>query len=207
LFDQPNAKHMNAYRLLLYMPLFAIVITACSSPKYKNPHVKIKTTYGVIEAELYPDSAPKSVAAFLRYVDSGYYNNTSFYRVLNDENQATGVAHSQLIQGGLFGTNDQLSDRLPPIPHETTQQTGLHHELGTLSLARQEPGTAGTEFFICVEAQPGFDFGGSNNSDGQGYAAFGKVVEGMDVVRKIQARPTNGEMFKSPIAIVEIKRL
>lgn len=185
----------------------AIGLVACSSPKYKNPHVKIKTTYGTIEAELYPDQAPKSVAAFLSYVDSGYYNNTSFYRVLNDENQATGVPHSQLIQGGLWGTNDKLSKSVQPIPHETTQQTGLHHEDGTLSLARREPGTAGTEFFICIGTQPGYDFGGSNDPDGQGYAAFGKVIRGMDIVAKIHHFPTKEELFDPPIEIINIKRL
>ena len=198
---------MLTYRLYLYLLPGIISLLACSSPVYKNPHIKIKTQYGTIEAELYPDKAPKSVAAFLRYVDSGYYRNTSFYRVLNDENQATGVAHSQLIQGGLYGTNSELSGKLPPIPHETTQQTGLHHEDGTLSLARREPGTAGTEFFICVGLQPGYDYGGGNDPDGQGYAAFGKVVEGMDVVHKIHRLPCNGELFKPPVEIVSIKRL
>lgn len=198
---------MINYRLHLFLLSGILNLFACSRPQYKNPHIKIKTQYGIIEAELYPDQAPKSVAAILRYIDSGYYKNTSFYRVLNDENQATGVPHSQLIQGGLFGTNDKLSGKLPPIPHETTKQTGLHHEDGTLSLARREPGTAGTEFFICVGAQPGYDYGGGNDPDGQGYAAFGKVVKGMDVVYKIQARPTEGEMLKAPVAILEIKRL
>ena len=192
---------------LRFSCLLVMAIAACSTPKYKNPHVRIKTTYGTIEAELYPDKAPKSVAAFLSYVDSGYYNNTSFYRVLNDENQATGVPHSQLIQGGLWGTNDKLSKTVQPIPHETTQQTGLHHEDGTLSLARREPGTAGTEFFICIGDQPGYDYGGRNDPDGQGYAAFGKVVKGMDIVAKIHQFPTNEELFNPPIKIVSIKRL
>lgn len=198
---------MRNYRLLIYLLLSIAGMAACSSPQYKNPHIKIKTRYGVIEAELYPDKAPKSVAAFLKYVDSGYYHNTSFYRVLNDENQATGVPHSQLIQGGLYGTNDQLSSKLPPIPHETTRQTGLHHEDGTLSLARREPGTAGTEFFICIGPQPGYDYGGSNGPDGQGYAAFGKVLKGMDLVEKIQHFPANGELFDPKIEIVDIERL
>lgn len=198
---------MHIYRPYLYLLTGIISLFACSTPKYTNPHVKIETTYGTIEAELYPDKAPKSVAAFLRYVDSGYYRHTYFYRVLNDENQATGVPHSQLIQGGLYGTNNELSGKLPLIPHETTLQTGLHHEDGTLSLARREPGTAGTEFFICVGPQPGYDYGGGNDPDGQGYAAFGKVVRGMDVVTKIHHLPTIEEFFKAPVAIVEIKRL
>ena len=196
-----------AYLNFYFLLAAAISLIACATPKYKNPHVKIRTAYGTIEAELYPDQAPKSVAAFLSYVDSGFYNNASFYRVLNDENQATGVPHSQLIQGGLWGTNDNRSKTVQPIPHETTQQTGLHHQNGTLSLARREPGTAGTEFFICIGAQPGYDYGGSNDPDGQGYAAFGKVTKGMDIVTKIHRFPTNEELFNPPIKIIAIERL
>jgi len=96
---------------------------------------------------------------------------------------------------------------VPGVPHETTQQTHLQHKNGTISLARSEPGTATTEFFICVGDQPGFDFGGDNNPDGQGYAAFGKVVRGMNIVRNIYARPENNQSFDPPVAIYDITRL
>ncbi|MES2774588.1 MAG: peptidylprolyl isomerase [Bacteroidota bacterium] len=183
--------------------LFAFA--GCNSPKTGNPHVEIQTQYGDIELELYPAQASKSVAAFLSYVDSGWYQKSSFYRALNRENQPTGAAEAALIQGGTWAGNDR--PQVPGIPHETTKQTGLFHKDGTLSLARKEPGSASTEFFICIDDQPGFDYGGDNNGDGQGYAAFGKVVKGMDVVRRIHRQPVNGELFEPKIFIRDIVRL
>ncbi len=183
------------------------LLVACSPPKYKNPHVKIQTRLGNIEVELYPDKAPKSVAAFLSYVDFGYYKNTSFYRVLNLDNQPSGSYKAELIQGGLWRTNYKKSANLKGIPHETTQQTGILHKDGIISLARQEPGSATTEFFICIGNQPGFDYGGENNPDKQGYAAFGKVVKGMDVVKSIYRQPENDEAFDPPVDIYNIVRL
>lgn len=183
------------------------LIAACSSPKYKNPHILIETKYGDIEAELYPQQAPKSVAAFLSYVDSGYYNNASFYRVLRDDEQPSNAQKSELIQGGLWKTNYQLSAKTPGIPHESTNQTKILHKDGILSLARQAPGTANTEFFICVGDQPGLNYGGANNADGQGYAAFGKVVKGMNVVHSIYNAPEEDGEFDPLIYIYKIKRL
>ena len=186
---------------------FLLVLISCSSNKYKNPHIEIQTRLGDIEVELYADKAPKSVAAFLSYVDSGFYKNSSFYRVLNDENQPSNAPKSELIQGGIWKTNYKKSSTLPGIPHETTKQTGILHKDGVISLARQEPGTATTEFFICLGDQPGFDFGGENNADKQGYAAFGKVVKGMDIVRQIYRRPEEDQAFAPPVDIYNIVRL
>lgn len=187
--------------------IFAVLLFACSSPKYKYPHVVISTGFGDIEAEIYTDKAPKTAGAFLSYVDSGFYNRTYFYRVLNTDNQPSNAAKAKLIQGGLWKTNAEKSLALPGIPHETTQQTGIRHTNGVLSMARQAPGTATTEFFICVGNQPGFDFGGENNPDKQGYAAFGKVVKGMDVVNKIYNQPEQDQSFVPPVAIISIKIL
>ena len=183
------------------------VLFACSSPEYKNPHIKIKTRLGNIEVELYPDKAPKTVAAFLSYVDSGYYKNASFYRILNLDNQQSDAVKAELIQGGLWRTNNKKSENLKGIPHETTQQTGILHKDGVISLARLEPGSATTEFFICIGNQPGFDFGGENNPDKQGYAAFGKVVKGLDVVRSIYRQPEDDQAFDPPVDIYDIVRL
>ncbi|MEP6845727.1 MAG: peptidylprolyl isomerase [Panacibacter sp.] len=179
----------------------------CSAPDYKNPHVQIQTKFGEIEIELYPDHAPKTSAAFLSYIDSGYYKNASFYRVLTDENQPSNAPKSELIQGGIWKTNYKLAVAIPGIPHEPTNQTKILHKNGVISLARAEPGTAGAEFFICVGDQPGFDYGGNNNADGLGYAAFGKVVKGMDVVRSIYHAPEYDQVLDPPIAIFNIKRL
>ena len=185
--------------------LFAL--SACYSPKSANPHIEIQTQYGDIELELYPQQAPKSVTAFLSYVDSGYYKNTSFYRALNDQNQPMGAAETQLIQGGLWGTDEKKGRQIPTIPHETTKQTGIMHNDGTISLARQAPGTASTEFFICIGSQPRFDYGGVTHADSVGYAAFGKVVKGMDIVKKIHRQPIKSELFYPHIFIRDIVRL
>jgi peptidyl-prolyl cis-trans isomerase A (cyclophilin A) len=188
-----------------YLAIVVCFCISCSQKKYKNPHVEIQTKFGNIEVELYPDNAPKSVAAFLSYVDSGYYKNTSFYRALNDDNQPTGNTETAILQGGTWQTKPAI--KLPGIPHESTLQTKLTHKDGTISLARQAPGTASTEFFICIGDQKGFDYGGSNNPDGQGYAAFGQVVKGMDLVKQFYRHPTNDDQLQQPIDILNIVRL
>ncbi|MFA6060118.1 MAG: peptidylprolyl isomerase [Taibaiella sp.] len=169
--------------------------------------VVIETRFGDIEAELYPEKAPATVAAFLRNIDSGYYQNTSFYRILRDDNQVTGTLHSHLIQGGLWQTKPELVQGLPLIPHEPTNKTGLHHVAGALSMARNTPGTANSEFFICLKEEPGFDYGGENNPDGAGYAVFGKIISGMKTVEKIYRQPEQEQQFVPPVIIVDIKRL
>ncbi|MGB8192665.1 MAG: peptidylprolyl isomerase [Chitinophagaceae bacterium] len=179
---------------------------ACSSPEYKNPHVEIRTSHGDIEVELYPDKAPKSVAAFLSYVDAGLYKDGSFYRVLNMDNQPSNAPKAEVVQGGIWRKKDK-PENIPGIPHESTKQTGIFHKTGVLSFARLEPGSARTEFFICIEDQPGFDHGGDNNPDGQGYAAFGRVFNGLDIVRKIYSQPENEQYFNKPVAIYNIVRL
>lgn len=170
-------------------------------------HIVIETKFGDIEAELYPEKAPATVSAFLRNVDAGHYRNTSFYRILRDDNQVTGAPHSYLIQGGLWQSNPALEQKLPLIPHEPTNKSGLHHEAGSLSMARNAPGTAGSEFFICLKDQTGFDYGGENNPDGAGYAVFGKVVSGMETVQKIYQQPQYEQEFTPAVTILDIKRL
>jgi Peptidyl-prolyl cis-trans isomerase (rotamase) - cyclophilin family len=182
-------------------------IFSCSHPTYKNPHVIIETNFGNIEVELYPEKAPKSVHAFLSYVDSGLYKNCSFYRVLKEENQPSAAFKTELIQGGIWQTNYKKGIALPHIPHEPTNVTGLLHTNGTISLARTAPGTASSEFFICVGDQHDYDYGGRANPDGQGYAAFGKVFKGMDVVKEIHHQPEDGESFYPPIEINNIVRV
>jgi len=191
--------------------IYAIIVivllhTACK-PSYPNPHVLIETSAGDIELEVYPDKAPKTAGAFLQYVDSGFYTNTSFYRILNDDNQPSNAPKTNLIQGGLWRTKYKKAATIPGVTHETTQQTGLRHTSGTISLARTTPGSAAAEFFICIGDQPGLDFGGENNADGQGYAAFGRVVKGMNIVNNIYRRPEEDQYFRPPVAIYGIKRL
>lgn len=188
--------------------LFAIVFfISCTQTKYTQPTVKIETHFGDIIVELYPDKAPKTVAAFLSYVDSGLYKGSSFYRVLKEEDQPSSAFRSELIQGGMWQTKNQQQAKLPGIPHETTKQTGILHKDGVISLARIIPGSASSEFFIVVGDQKAYDYGGDANSDGQGFAAFGKVIKGMEVVRQIHSQPDNETSFLPPIEIMNIVRL
>ncbi|GAO42460.1 peptidylprolyl isomerase [Flavihumibacter petaseus] len=170
-----------------------------------NPRISIETPDGKIIIELFADKAPKTVAAFLALVDAGRYENTSFYRALTVTNQPSNAPKAELLQGGLWNRRKKRPT-LPAIPHESTATTGIHHETGTISLARNEPGTGTSEFFICLTTQPGLDFGGVNNSDGQGYAAFGKVVEGMEVVYKIYQKPEEDQYLDPPVPIFNISR-
>lgn len=194
-------------RAVLSGYIFILFFASCSHPKYKNPHVLIETNFGDIEVELYPGKAPKSVSAFLSYVDSGFYKKSSFYRVLKEENQPSASFKSELIQGGIWQTNYKKGVSLPGIPHEPTNKTGILHTNGTISLARTTPGTASSEFFICVGDQPAYNYGGDANPDRQGFAAFGKVFKGMDVVRKIHQQPDNEESLYPPVEISDIKRI
>ncbi|MDO9375675.1 MAG: peptidylprolyl isomerase [Ferruginibacter sp.] len=190
---------------ILLVLITCLLFLGCSPPGGSNPQLLINTNYGEIEVEVYPAKAPKTVAAFLSYVDSGFYTNTSFYRVVLAEGMST-AANVGLIQGGIWQTNDKQHPNVPGILHESTKQTGLSHTTGTLSLARTTPGTANTEFFICIGDQTQFDAGNSNPRDGEGFAAFGKVIKGMQVVRTIQQQKKDGESFTQKIIIREIRR-
>jgi peptidyl-prolyl cis-trans isomerase A (cyclophilin A) len=190
---------------ILFMVIIAVSLLGGCGHNYTDPHIEIQTKLGDIEVELYPDKAPKTTAAILSYIKAGYYRNSSFYRVLNNDNQPSNAPKAELIQGGLY--RSKANPALTGIPHETTQQTGILHKEGTISLARLQPGTATSEFFICIGDQPGFDYGGENNADKQGYAAFGKVVKGMDIVRKIYNQPEDGQSFDPPVPIFNIVQL
>lgn len=199
-------KKSSLRNLLVFLTLF-VSFSACQQKQDPNkPRIEIQTSKGEILIELYPQRAPKTVAAFLSYVDSGYYYNSNFYRALTMDNQPSNAPKTELIQGGIWKTNNKLAVRIPGIPHESTEQTKLLHDEGVLSLARAEPGTAGTEFFICLSKQPGLDHGGENVPDRQGYATFGKVVKGMAVVRKISRQNENDQYFSPPVAIYNIVR-
>ena len=169
----------------------------------KNPVLLIKTEYGDITAELYADKAPLTVANFLRYITEKKVRNPTFYRVVRTEpdNQPDKSVKIQVLQGGLTDVPDH---ELPTIKHETTEMTGIRHQDGVLSMARDEPGTATHHFSICIGDQPALDFAGKRNPDGQGFAAFGKVTKGMDVVKKIHQQPAEGQYLKPTIKMLEV---
>ena len=191
---------------LIYLFLLSVLIT-CKEPTNSGiPHVVIETKYGEIELELYADKAPATVAAFLSYVDSGFYENTSFYRVLNVNNQPSNAPKTEILQGGLWRTKNEKARSITGIPHESTGKTGIKHRDGVISVARLAPGTAGSEFFICIDDQPGLDEGGENVEDKLGYAAFGKVIKGMNIVRKIYMQNDRNQYLDPPVAIYNVRR-
>jgi peptidyl-prolyl cis-trans isomerase A (cyclophilin A) len=195
----------------MFKKLFAfcliILLWSCKDPSKEGlPHIIIETGYGEIEIELYTDKAPLTANAFLAYIDSGYYNQCNFYRVLNMYNQPSNAPKAFLIQGGIWKSNNELAQSLQGIPHEPTNKTGILHKEGTISMARNEPGSAGPEFFIMVEDETGFDFGGENMADGLGFAAFGSVVKGMPIVRKIHNLKEANQYLQPPLYINKIRR-
>ncbi len=161
--------------------------------------VRLTTTLGAIDIEVYVAKAPITASNFLRYVDENRYQSGQFYRVVTPRNQATNPVKIDVIQGGL-SFSDEHPLALPAIPHETTAMTGVKHLDGVVSMARDKPGSASSEWFICIGDQPALDFGGQRNPDGQGFAAFGRVINGMDIVRQIQAGEEKDQMLLSPVA-------
>ncbi len=173
----------------------------------QNPTIIIKTELGNINAELYINQAPKTVANFLSYIKTNSYQNASFYRTVRQDNQTNNplpfTVPIEVIQGGL-GMQDHPKKQ-EPINIETTQSTKLSHQNGTLSMSRLEPNSAHSEFFICINDQPELDYGGKRNPDGHGFAAFGRVTSGMDIVKQIQQSPSEGQSLTPPISIKSIE--
>lgn len=168
-------------------------------------NVRIKTEVGDIVVEVYVDKAPKTVANFLRYVDGGFYDGGSFYRTVREDNEVRKDVPIEVIQAGVHPWKER--NVFSPIPLERTSVTGLHHKSGTISMARTSPDSATSPFFICLRDLPSLDFGGRRNPDGQGFAAFGQVIEGMDVVRRINAMRAEGQAIMPPIRILRIVRV
>ena len=161
--------------------------------------VRIKTELGVIEIDVFDGRVPASAAYFLADVRSGLFDGTSFFRIVTLANQdAEPHRRIEVIQGGL---KHETTDLPPVIPHETTAMTGLKHLKGTVSLARFAPGAVYHSFFICLRDEPALDIGGARHPDGLGFAAFGRVAEGFDVVQRIYARAEASEHLTNEIAI------
>jgi peptidyl-prolyl cis-trans isomerase A (cyclophilin A) len=167
------------------------------------PRVLIKTELGDITVEVDPGRASVTAANFLRYVDAGLYDGSTFHRTVTPANQPNDAVRIEVIQGGQLPEDKEF----PAIGHETTAETGLKHLDGAISMARAKPGTAASSFFICVNDQAELDYGGKRNPDGQGFAVFGRVILGMDVVRAIQARPARGQQLDPPVKIISVRRI
>ena len=198
--------------ILSSLVLLSGVFPAFSAPE-KTIDVVIATDLGNIDLRLYPDRAPITVKNFLRNMDAGIYQGGQFYRAVRQDNQRPAKTTITLIQGG---RNPAVAP-LPPIPHETTEMTGISHQNGVISMARLAPGTASSEFFICIGNNSALDFGSDRNPDKQGYATFGVVTVGMEIVMQIQNQPTNvplqdpnspvkGQIMEKPVKIINITR-
>ncbi|MDW7761663.1 MAG: peptidylprolyl isomerase [Acidobacteriota bacterium] len=189
------------------MKLLMLVLAVClpipASVPPDNPRVLMHTEAGDIVIEIDAEAAPVTAANFLRYVDAGLYDGTVFHRTVTAANQPNDAVRIEVLQGGMVSRESSF----PPIEHETTEQTGLRHCDGAVSMARLTPGTAASSFFICVGEQPELDFGGRRNGDGQGFAAFGRVIEGMEIVRTIHAAPADGQRLLPPVRILSIARI
>jgi len=169
------------------------------APLTDKPRVLIQTAIGDIEVELDAEHAPETTKNFLRYVLEGLYSDGVFFRTVTATNQAEDAIKIAVIQGRADPARE--SESFPPIALERTCDTGLKHLDGAISMARSGPDSATHQFFICVGDQPELDYGGKRNPDGQGFAAFGRVVEGMDVVRRIHASPAEGQLLIPPVGI------
>jgi peptidyl-prolyl cis-trans isomerase A (cyclophilin A) len=171
--------------------------------------VKLTTELGDIVIDLYPDRAPITVANWLRYVDNKRYDNSTFYRAA----RAKGDIDYGVIQGGLENNPAKI---FAPIKLEPTSKTGLKHLDGSISMGRTTPNSATSDFFICVGDSPYLDADPSKPGDNLGYATFGRVVEGMDVVKKILNSPTSptlgtgamkGQMLAPRIKLATARRV
>ncbi|MDB5313686.1 MAG: ppiA [Gemmataceae bacterium] len=170
----------------------------------KVVRVLVTTDAGDIEVELDAAKAPQTVANFLKYVDGKFYDGGRFHRTVTPANQPENKVKIEVVQAGI--NPERAKDEFPAIKLERTKETRVSHKDGTISMARDGPDTATSDFFICVGDQPELDFGGKRNPDGQGFAAFGRVVKGMDVVKKIQQAPADGQTLKPPVKILTVAR-
>jgi peptidyl-prolyl cis-trans isomerase A (cyclophilin A) len=191
--------------LALALVLLALGPAPQVSSSPTTARVLIQTTRGDIVVEVDPARAPVTAKNFLRYVDARLYDGARFHRTVRLGNQPGQTVRIQVIQAGLGAARARRG--FPPIPLERTSVTGLRHLDGALSMARDGPDTATSDFFICIGDQPSLDYGGQRNPDGQGFAAFGRVVKGMPVVRRIQGAPADGQNLTPPIVIRSMRRL
>ena len=172
-----------------------------------EPGVVVRTRLGDFVIRLESRRAPLTSANFLRYAEAGKYDGGTFFRATRPPGAPD--------QGTLVGAANPRAHPFPPIAHESTTATGLRHLAGAVSLGRFAPGSATSDFFICLAATPAFDAHPGAAGDNQGFAVFGQVVQGMSVVRRIHALPTNGrspyadqqgQWLTKPVEIVSMKR-
>ena len=200
-------------RALAILILSGVAALATLHAQAKPVRVLVQTELGDIVLEVDQQRAPVTAANFLRYVDAGHYNGGTWHRTVKMDNQPESPVKIEVIQAGVSA--EFAKSGFPPIALERTSVTGLAHKDGAISMARGTPDSATSGWFICINDQPSLDFGGARNPDGQGFAAFGRVIKGMDVVRKIQNAPssanrttnTEAQRLTPPIRIIKVARV
>lgn len=163
--------------------------------------VVLQTQLGAIELDIDSQRAPATAANFLQYVRDGAYTGGIFHRTVTPSNQPDNKIRIEVVQASI----KPGAALHPPIKLERTSSTGLRHVNGAISMARDGPDSATGDFFICIGAQPELDFGGKRNPDGQGFAAFGRVVRGMEVVKRIQQSRAEGQKLTPAVTILNAK--
>ena len=195
--------------LLTGVVTFGAVVAAQTA----TVRVRVQTELGDIVLEVDQAKAPATAANFLRYVDAGHFDGGEWHRTVKMDNQPESTIKIEVIQAGV--NPNRAKEGFAAIALERTNKSGLRHKDGVVSMARGGPDSATSGWFICINDQPSLDFGGMRNPDGQGFGAFGRVVSGMDVVRKIQAAPssatrttnTDAQRLTPPIKILKVSRI
>jgi peptidyl-prolyl cis-trans isomerase A (cyclophilin A) len=202
----PVAKVALDWFTMLKLSTFAaLLLFATAGGAQTLPRVLVTTTAGEIELEIDSVRAPNTAKNFLRYVDDGFYNNGRFHRTVTMANQPNNAVKIEVIQAG--PDPSRRGQGHAAIPLERTSVTGMSHKDGVVSMARGGADSATSDFFICIGDQLSLDFGGARNADGQGFAAFGRVLRGMDVVKKIQQSPANAQTLMPAVQITSAKRV
>ncbi len=171
--------------------------------------VRVETAFGSVDLAIDTKNAPITAANFLKYVDGGFYDGGRVHRATRADNYKPNLPNRPLLEIIQADINPaRAADRFPSIPLERTSKTGLTHVVGTVSMPRgQDPDSARSGFVIHLNDQPSLDHGGMRFDDGQGTAAFGRVVAGLDVARRIQQQPVKEQALDPPIAIASIRRV
>jgi peptidyl-prolyl cis-trans isomerase A (cyclophilin A) len=186
------------------------LLVALLIPQPAPVRVVFETTMGEIVIEVDVAKAPITSANFLSYVDGGWYDDGRFHRTVRPDTETNTKHPIQVVQASRRRTARGEGPAFPPVVLERTRDTGLTHVDGAASMARVagQPDSGASDFFITIGAQPSLDFGGARNEDGQGFAVFGRVVTGMDVVKAIQAAPVRAgsQTLTPPISIVRARR-
>jgi peptidyl-prolyl cis-trans isomerase A (cyclophilin A) len=207
----PLMLNLRVFRLALCLCALGPAATLAQQPELQPGEVlvRLETPLGEIDLAIDTKRAPITAANFLKYVDGGFYDGGRFHRATRADNYTPVLPDKPMMEIVQAGINPaRRNEGFPAIPLERTSVTGLKHVVGTVSMARTPAAdSARSDFFICLDDQPSLDFEGRRFEDAQGAAAFGRVVAGMDVVRKIQQQPVEKQVLTPPVPITRASRV